>query len=201
MALSAQEFNDFTHTSPRPSVTSLVGYGTSDTRSVLIPRGSRLPNFRDGRFMIGGQNYTFVGELFEPTPNSFEADIESLCSSSIGLPYRWGGRSPWGVDCSGFAQIVMGMVGVSLRRDTKDQILQGKAVESIDSAMVGDLLFARNVERGELHVGMMLKGLSVVHASGTVRRDTVTPEGIVDSERQSLTYRFETIRRVRGVSE
>lgn len=84
----------------------------------------------------------------------------------VGIPYRWGGTSPKGFDCSGFVKFVFNSVGIDLNRDSRSQARQGDHV-ALDSLKPGDLLFfaTRGVRRGISHVGIYLGEGQFVHAS------------------------------------
>jgi len=110
-------------------------------------------------------------------------------------PYLWGGKSVFGIDCSGFVQQVFKLFGVKLLRDAYLQAEQGEEVKSIAEARFGDLAFFQN-EKGRItHVGILLDGKLIVHASGKVRIDTIENDGIVNIETGKRTHHFHSIRR------
>lgn len=83
----------------------------------------------------------------------------------IGTPYKWGGTSPSGFDCSGFTQYVMRQFGVNLPRVSYQQGAGGKRVGSGD-LRAGDLVFWDNSSRnaGADHVGIYIGGGKYIHA-------------------------------------
>jgi cell wall-associated NlpC family hydrolase len=83
----------------------------------------------------------------------------------IGTPYRYGGQSRAGMDCSGFARTLMReALGVELTRMTSSQVQEGEAVEKAD-LRPGDLVFFRR--RGTRHVGVYLGDGEFIHASSS----------------------------------
>ena len=79
----------------------------------------------------------------------------------LGVPYKWGGTTPKGFDCSGLVQYCYKKVGVSLPRTTYDQINRGKAVSQKD-LKVGDLVFPHTG-----HVGLYVGDGKIIHAPKT----------------------------------
>lgn len=122
-----------------------------------------------------------------------------LTRKFIGVPYLWGGRTPWGVDCSGFIQMIYLLGGVQLPRDAYQQAEVGAAVGSLDLAEPGDLAFFDNDDGRITHVGFVLpgpNGVFIVHASGHVRLDNLDQEGILHMEEKRYSHKLRTIKRV-----
>jgi cell wall-associated NlpC family hydrolase len=107
----------------------------------------------------------------------------------LGAPYLWGGRSPFGVDCSGLVQVLY-------KVDAKDQIAFGETVDFAHSAKAGDLAFFDNEEGRVTHVGMVLEPGKILHASGQVRIDALDQQGIYNSDEKSYTHRLRLIKRL-----
>jgi cell wall-associated NlpC family hydrolase len=83
----------------------------------------------------------------------------------VGVPYLWGGCSAWGIDCSGFAQLIHRLAGITLPRDADMQFAAGKPVEY--PYQPGDLLFfseTRDVRR-ITHVAISRGGWDIIHSS------------------------------------
>lgn len=96
-----------------------------------------------------------------------------------GAPYRNGGDSPDGFDCSGFTQYVFAQHGLSLPRDTRAQFDIGDEVPS-EAIAAGDLLFFSTVASGPSHVAIAIGLDEFVHAPSST--------GVVRVERRSLPY-------------
>lgn len=122
--------------------------------------------------------------------------LKEIALKYLNAPYLWGGRSPFGIDCSGFSQTVFKIAGYRLPRDSKDQALQGQEVAGVEEAREGDLAFFVNEKGSIYHVGIVLDGRKIIHASGKVRVDALTPEGILDEEKQQITHKLASLRRI-----
>jgi peptidoglycan DL-endopeptidase CwlO len=98
----------------------------------------------------------------EPAPGG--ADVADLAAHYVGSPYRWGGASPAGFDCTGFVMWVFSQFGVSLPHNEAGQLGAGQHVGA-DDLQPGDVLvFANTYRRGLSHVGIYLGGGQFVHA-------------------------------------
>jgi gamma-D-glutamyl-L-lysine dipeptidyl-peptidase len=100
-----------------------------------------------------------------PRPRPLQARIGSL----LGVPYLWGGRTPLGLDCSAFTQIVLGEGGVRLPRDAADQARACRRLGAGEPAKPGDLVFFGRPRARIGHVGIGLGGDLFAHARGYVR--------------------------------
>lgn len=94
----------------------------------------------------------------------------------IGRPYRYGGTSPDGFDCSGLVQYIFAQQGVSLPRTAREQHGAGDEID-LDDAEPGDLLFYSFSRRGIDHVALYLGDGQAVHAPATGRQVIVAPIG------------------------
>jgi hypothetical protein len=121
--------------------------------------------------------------------------LEAIYKKFENTPYLWGGKSVFGIDCSGFVQQVFKMFGIKLLRDAYLQAGQGTSVESLDQSQSGDLAFFQNENGRVIHVGMILENNQIVHAAGKVRIDTIDEKGIVNRETGKRTHHLHSMRR------
>ena len=84
----------------------------------------------------------------------------------IGVPYVFGGTSPYGFDCSGYVQYVFANAGVSLPRTADVQFEVGMPISTTD-LVAGDLVFFSTYTYGASHVGIYLGDNNFIHASSS----------------------------------
>ncbi len=123
------------------------------------------------------------------------SDWKSYAASFLNVPYLWGGRSNFGIDCSGFTQQVMRFKKIELPRDASQQIHFGKNIP-FEEREVGDIAFFHNASGKITHVGILLENNKIIHASGFVKIDTLTEEGIICHETQQITHLLNCVKRI-----
>ena len=164
--------------------------------TMVIPFGAVLPAYAAGLFHLGAERLAFPGRT-NATPNGNAVmRMLALKDQWLNTPYLWGGRSPFGVDCSGLTQMLYLVGGVHLPRDAWQQAAAGRPVEDLGKAASGDLAFFANEAGRIIHVGIVLEGATILHASGRVRLDRLDGEGIFNAAEQRHTHRLACIRRL-----
>lgn len=122
--------------------------------------------------------------------------IKQIIKLYMNAPYLWGGKTPFGIDCSGLTQQVFKLCGYKLKRDASQQYLQGEEVKSIDSIFPGDLAFFENNKNAISHVGIIMEDQDIIHASGFVRKDKLDENGILNKDLSIHTHKLVGIRRI-----
>lgn len=162
----------------------------SKNGTITITKGACLPNSNEiTKFKIGNEIYVLQSDLSD-TPS----EIEEIALSYQNSPYLWGGRSNFGIDCSGFTQMVFRFINYSLPRDAYQQAEDGREV-SFEESEPGDLAFFDNAEGKITHVGILLSGNTIIHAHGYVKIDTLKKEGIFNEERQLMSHKLCLVKR------
>jgi len=159
---------------------------SSDEETHCVTYGCELQNYDGisskmpfGKFLYNGQ-IIHSDKIVNPRET-----LIKLAYKFLHVPYQWGGRSPFGIDCSGLTQILYKMIGIAIPRDASDQIHMGTAINFVEDARPGDLAFFEKKDGAIHHVGILLGDNKIMHASGLVKIDRIDHFGIfVQSETQ-----------------
>ena len=168
----------------------------NQTEMQPILLGSSLPRLTGHSFFINETKYSYEGNLSDPYRKVSSNDIIENSYFYFNTPYLWGGRSPFGIDCSGFTQMVYKLSGIKLYRDANQQAEQGEVINLVNETEPGDLLFFDNEDKKIIHVGIKMIGDKIIHASGKVRIDRIDHQGIFNTEINSYTHQLRLIKRI-----
>jgi len=116
-----------------------------------------------------------AGSAAPEEPNAGESMKDRLLRVAhrmLSVPYRFGGTTLWGLDCSGFVQKAFAFLDLDLPRTAREQFREGAAVEKADLSP-GDLVFFRTYAKYPSHVGIYLGDNRFVHASAGERKVTI----------------------------
>ena len=114
----------------------------------------------------------------------------------LNAPYLWGGKTPFGIDCSGLTQMVYKLNGYKLLRDANQQATQGEALSFIEECEPGDLAFFDNEEGKIIHVGLIMKDNYIIHSHGKVRIDRIDHTGIFNVDTKSYSHKLRVIKKI-----
>jgi len=143
---------------------------------------------------INTSNYSFDGSKVSGIKP--KSELLKTAFLYLNAPYLWGGKTPFGIDCSGFTQMVYKLNGVHLLRDASQQATQGVPLSFIEESEPGDLAFFDNEEGKIIHVGIMMENNYIIHASGKVRIDRLDHLGIYNAETNRHTHKLRVIKKV-----
>ena len=159
---------------------------------IQLPFGTPIVAYKHSDFVM-----SYAGDILDAANNAYTADaLESIAKQFLGTSYLWGGRSVFGIDCSGFVQMVFKLFNFKLPRDAYQQAEMGEAIGFLAEAKPGDLAFFDNEQGKITHVGILLAPDVIIHASAIVRIDPIDQAGIVSSSTGLRTHQLRTIRRI-----
>lgn len=159
---------------------------------LFIPCGGLIPD--TNKIQLGDRSFELKVNLKPSNHLPLRIRLVNTAKSLLNVPYLWGGRCFMGIDCSGFVQVVFKANGINFPRDTKQQIMEGTD-KPFNELETGDLVFFAKPEKEHVsHVGMMLNKTDIIHASGQVKIDKLTKEGIVNNGQ--LIYRTIALKKV-----
>ncbi len=168
----------------------------ADQNDDLIPvsLGVTLPFYKNKVFKLNESIFTYEGTTFTGIKSK-----ESLIKTAfmyLNTPYLWGGKTPFGIDCSGFTQMVYKLCGYKLLRDASQQATQGEVLSFIEESEPGDLAFFDDNEGIITHVGIIMKDNYIIHAYGKVRIDRLDHSGIYNIDSKRHTHKLRVIKKI-----
>ncbi len=193
--ITPSEFNLFQK--KRTCSLELVQPVIAEDHYLPVVMGSDLPNYDGLRFSFNGNFFSFSGQVISPDRLSQNTELLiKIARRYLYAPYLWGGRSPLGIDCSGFTQMTYKLIGINLPRDTFEQVEQGEAIDFIEQTQDGDLAFFENRKGRIAHTGIIIYPGQIIHASGKVRVDKIDHFGIFNQETEKYTHKLRVIKRI-----
>ena len=191
----SKDYYDYLNRAEFKITTDLTSTMLYNKSPLIILMGSMIPISSSELFKMEEQ-FAFNGEAKNVGLKREFEFLKNIALKYVNSPYQWGGKSPFGIDCSGFTQIVYKICGYKLFRDSSQQATQGKSVRVFDEQKLGDLAFFKDQDEKIMHVGILLGGDRIIHASGRVRIDHFNEEGILNIETKIYTHTFSHIRRI-----
>ena len=162
----------------------------SSNSILYLPMGSALAFLEGTTCHIGNEKFEIIGEIGE------KENLALTASSFLNAPYLWGGRTHFGIDCSGFTQAVFKAQGINLLRDAGMQYEQGYVLDSLAEVHTGDLAFFNNKEDKIVHVGILLSNDRIIHSSGKVKIDSIDKKGIYSEDQKRYTHQLKLVKRM-----
>ncbi|WP_317175424.1 C40 family peptidase [Pontibacter cellulosilyticus] len=179
-----------------PRAMDLVQVVTHNDTRIPIGIGSYLPFFDGMNIRVEADKMMYSSRASNPSAAATNAQLVKVAHNFIKAPYLWGGKSIFGIDCSGFTQQVFGVCGYQLPRDAYQQVSHGEEVHFVTQAQPGDLAYFSNDEGRIIHVGIVLEGQTIIHAHGEVRIDTLDHNGIYNADRKRYSHNLRIIKRI-----
>jgi len=187
LEISEDDYSKFKNETPKLSTDLVEFVQDQDSHLLTIPLGSSV----NGLSLF---NHAFDGNISEGIHP--KQHLLKTAYLYLNAPYLWGGKTPFGIDCSGFTQMVYKLNGYKLLRDASQQATQGEALSFIEESEPGDLAFFDNSEGKIIHVGIIMEDNYIIHAHGKVRIDRLDHSGIYNIERKLHTHKLRVIKKV-----
>ncbi|WP_053969739.1 C40 family peptidase [Mangrovimonas sp. ST2L15] len=187
LEISEEDYLHLKSSSPILSTDLVEFVQDSNDQLYPIPMGSTL----NGLPLL---NHKHDGHKFQGK-NGKEFLLETAFNY-LNAPYLWGGKTPFGIDCSGFTQMVYRLNGYSIFRDASQQATQGEALSFIEESEPGDLAFFDNNEGNIVHVGIIMNDNYIIHAHGKVRIDRIDHSGIFNQDLRRHTHKLRVIKKI-----
>lgn len=186
--IEAEDYETIANTKNLEHATDLISF-VSDEANILLP------------IVLGSvtQKIKVLPHCFEGSSTSSKNEKSSLLKTAmlyLNAPFLAGGKTPFGIDSSGFAQMVYKINGYSLKRKPLEQSTQGDALSFIEESEPGDLAFFDNNEGVINHVGIIMADNYIIHAFGKVRIDRIDHTGIFNMETRGYTHSLRVIKKV-----
>lgn len=195
--ISESTFNQVQKQSPAYSSELIQVIHNKNTNSSFpVSIGAALPFYNANKVGFEDHQFTFEGNVSKGAEKKTAKDIISTAYLFLNSPYLWGGKSPLGIDCSGFTQLVYKLNGFKMPRDAAQQVELGSPLNFVEEAEAGDLAFFDNDEGKIVHVGVLLDHEQIIHASGSVRIDRFDHYGIFNTDTKKYSHTLRVIKKV-----
>jgi len=113
-----------------------------------------------------------ISESEELADMSMTDRLTLFAKKFLNIPYKFGGSSIMGIDCSAYVQKVYKLIGIDLPRSARLQFNEGEVVDR-DSLSIGDLVFFRTYASFPSHVGIYLGNDLFIHASSKGKKVSI----------------------------
>ena len=148
-----------------------------------------------GSFIGPSPSFKIGDYSFNCPADAKELNRDIVLLNLINTPYLWGGKSSFGIDCSGLSQLFFRLSGINLPRDTYQQAEIGTAI-TFGNHQKNDLAFFENKDGKIIHVGIIQENNKIIHASGRVRIDGLDETGIFNTEINQYTHFLSFIKKI-----
>ena len=186
--ITEQQYNDINGAKTSIYATDLVSF-------ITTAKGTLFPVLLGASVGFS----TILSHHFEGSTIDTVQEKSNLIKSALyylDAPYLYGGKTPFGIDSAGLAQMVYKINGHHLLRKAQQQATQGEALSFIEESEPGDLAFFDNQEGQIDHVGIIMADNYIIHSHGKVRIDRIDHTGIFNVELGNYTHKLRVIKKI-----
>ncbi|WP_053991178.1 C40 family peptidase [Mangrovimonas sp. TPBH4] len=187
LEIEQENYNTLKGELPKLSSDLLEFVQDANDNLITVPLGSSL----NGLSVLEHQHDGNLVQGIQP-----KEQLLNTAFTYLNAPYLWGGKTPFGIDCSGLTQMVYKLNGYKLLRDASQQATQGEALSFIEESEPGDLAFFDNNEGHIVHVGIIMANNYIIHAHGKVRIDRLDHSGIYNVDKRMHTHKLRVIKKI-----
>ncbi len=186
------------HATPQQYAGDLIQIITDEAKEIRFPvtLGCVLPFLQKDKITIDDRTFIYEGTAQKADQKGNASQLLQTAFLLLNAPYLWGGRGPFGIDCSGFTQLIYKLNGYNLPRDAYQQVNLGEPLSFVEEAQAGDLAFFDNEEGRIVHVGIVIDQQQILHASGNVRIDRYDHYGIFNGDTGRYSHSMRVIKRL-----
>lgn len=185
--ITEEQYKNLNQSKPKLSSDLIEYVQDKNNQLYAIPLGAELKG-------LSILNHNFDGNSI--TEVSSKNNLINTAFLYLNTPCLYGGKTPFGIDCSGFTQMVYKLNGYKLLREASQQATQGEALSFIEESEPGDLAFFDDNEGIITHVGIIMKDNYIIHAYGKVRIDRLDHSGIYNIDEKAHTHKLRVIKKV-----
>lgn len=187
-------FNQITKQPPIYAAEFIDFIKLKNSQLAILSLGASLPLLNKRIIKINHHLFEYDGATFDKKlPKN---SVVNIALMYLNTPYLWGGKTPFGIDCSGLVQMVYKVCGYQLNRDASQQAMQGLTLNFLEESEPGDLAFFDNEAGTIIHVGILMGNEQIIHASGKVRIDFIDHSGIFNKDTKQHTHKLRLLKRI-----
>ena len=157
---------------------------------ITIMFGATLPFLNNGKITLGSETYKIKNQI-----DTTQKSITDYFKMYLNTPYLWGGKSIFGIDCSGIVQNCFKAIGIDLPRDASKQVFEGIEI-NWENREIGDLVYFKSKNGNVTHVGLLVEIDQIIHAHGRVRMDKIDQKGIWNNELEWYSHLTYCVKRI-----
>ena len=148
-------FDGFEGWVSKEQISAISDQDLAKRKTKILSEPFEIFDLEEGKILLS-MGSELKTETDSPLKKPTSESISETAKQFLNVPYLWSGRSFFGIDCSGFVQIIFKIYGISLPRESHQQAEIGEVLSFVEESKPGDLAFFENSEGEISHVGICL---------------------------------------------